>query len=399
VKGKYSNSIIILGSATPSLESYHNALKKKYSLCNLPQRVENKLLPKVTIIDMKVEMALGKRKTGILSSRLSTMIRQKLDAGEQCLLFLNRRGFSPAFICQQCGHTFQCPNCDVSLIHHREKKRLCCHYCDHWIHIPEECPSCAGYFLASLGWGTERLEQEIAHLFPDARTARMDRDTATSQAMSRGILRDVYRGDVDILIGTQMIVKGLHLPLVTLVGVISADQSLNFPDYRAGERTFQLLTQVAGRAGRGDIGGQAFIQTYNPSHYSIVCAQDHDYSTFYEKEIEYRRELGYPPFARIVNFRFEGTSMTRVESCARAFGNAANTILKETKAQAKVTILGPAQAPWKKIKGRYRYQMLVKGNSLKNLRSFTSRVLENVGSEMKRTGVKIIVDVDPQFTL
>jgi primosomal protein N' (replication factor Y) len=399
LKGKFSGCIVVLGSATPSLESFHNALKKKYFTGTLTSRIENRSLPHVKIIDMKVQTGLQRKKTGIISRQLQKAIQQRLSDGQQSLLFLNRRGFSPAFICQQCGYTFRCPNCEVSLIHHRGQKKLCCHYCDFSMPVPEECPKCGSYFLTSLGWGTERLEKEIKKLFPDARIARMDRDTTASRGASRAIIKGLYCGDIDILTGTQMIAKSYHLPNITLVGVICADQSLNFPDYRASERTFQLLTQVAGRAGRGDFHGEVLIQAYNPDHYSITCAQGHDYRKFYEIEMGYRKELGYPPYKRIINIRFEGPSRTRVEACSREIGNLGRQLLESSGSRQAVEILGPARAPWEKIKGRYRYQMLIKGSSIQRLRSFTSKVLEQGMAHVKEGGINLIVDVDPLFLM
>lgn len=399
LKGKIFNAMVILGSATPSLESYYNGLKKKYSTGALSQRVANKQLPHVTIIDMKIEKGLHKKKSGIISRSLQNALEQRLSDGQQSLLFLNRRGFSPAFLCQQCGHAFKCPHCDVSLIHHRGQKKLCCHYCNFSNRIPEECPVCGSYFLTSLGWGTERLEKEIKHLFPDARVARMDRDTTTARGASRAILKDVYQGNVDILIGTQMIVKGYHLPMVTLVGVMCADQSLNFPDYRASERTFQLLTQVAGRAGRGDSKGEVFVQAYNPDHYSITCAQQHDYRKFYQMEMSFRKELGYPPFKRLINFRFEGRSKAHLEVCIKKAGYMARKLQKHPDYKATIEILGPAQAPWEKIQGRYRYQMLIKGNNFHRLRTFTSNLMDILKVPIKTYGARFIVDVDPLFIM
>ncbi len=400
LKGKFSDAVVILGSATPSIESYNNALKKKYMLGVLPKRVEDRSLPDVRIIDMRIENARKKKEGGVLSAVLKDALAKRLDAGEQSLLFLNRRGFSSAYICQECGHAFKCPNCDVSLIHHMNRKKLCCHYCGFSQTVPDECPECKSYFLVPTGWGTERLEKEINRLFPEARTARMDRDTTLKKGASGKIIRDVYEGRVDILLGTQMIVKGYHLPNITLVGVVSADQSLNFPDYHAGERTFQLLTQVAGRAGRGAVKGEVFIQTYNPDHYSLSCAKQHDFKKFYKMEIGFRKELGYPPYKRIINIRFDGTSRQSVESCALKAGKFARQLLSSNGDDYKtVELLGPAGALWEKIKGRYRFQMLVKGSNLKFHRLFVSKILGYCSQYTKGQGVRVAVDVDPLFIM
>ncbi len=399
LKATFSRCIAILGTATPALESYYNVQKKKYFTGVLSKRVDNKAMPRITIIDMKSEGRSRRAQSGIISRQLHKAIAQRLICGEQSLLFLNRRGFATTFLCQECGHTFTCPNCEVSLIHHKGQKKLCCHYCDFTLPVADECPQCSSFLLASLGWGTERLEREIKNLFPQARTARMDRDTTARRGASRAILKDMYYGDTDILIGTQMIVKGYHLPQVTLVGVICADQSLNFPDYRASERTFQLLTQVAGRAGRGETSGEVFIQTYNPDHYSITTAQRHDYTTFFKTEMKFRKELGYPPYKKIINIRFEGTSKKKVEDYARKFGTLCTVLHERSARSKKIEILGPSRAPWEKIKGRYRYHLLLKGDNMQLLRSFASTVLQQASAGMRGFGVRIIVDVDPLFTM
>jgi len=397
LKGKFADAVVVLGSATPSIESYHNALKKKYALGKLPKRVEGRELPEVRIIDMRMENAFKKKGEGILSTALRDALAKRLEAGEQSLLFLNRRGFSSAYICQECGYVFKCPNCDVSLIHHMNRKKLCCHYCDFSFPVPEECSECKSYFLVPTGWGTERLEKEIHRIFPEARTARMDRDTTEKKGSSEKIIREVYEGRVDVLLGTQMIVKGYHLPSITLVGVISADQSLNFPDYHAGERTFQLLTQVAGRAGRGEIKGEVFIQTYNPDHYSLCCAKHHDFEKFYKMEIGFRKEPGYPPYKKIINLRFDGTSQMRVKACAKEAGVSARQLLLSSDDFKTVEILGPASALWEKIKGRYRYQILVKGTNLKHQRLFVSKLMAHCSNNAKTQGVRLTIDVDPLF--
>jgi primosomal protein N' (replication factor Y) len=277
------------------------------------------------------------------------------------------------------------------------RKKLCCHYCDFSFPVPDECPECKSYFLVPTGWGTERLEKEIRRILPEARTARMDRDTTEKKGASGKIIREVYDGSIDVLLGTQMIVKGYHLPNITLVGVVSADQSLNFPDYHAGERTFQLLTQVAGRAGRGEVKGEVFIQTYNPDHYSLSCARQHDFEKFYKMEIGFRKEPGYPPYKKIINIRFDGTSRMRVEACAKEAGVSARQLLLSSDDFKTVEILGPASALWEKIKGRYRYQMLIKGSNLKCQRLFVSKLMAYFSGNAKTQGVRLTVDVDPLF--
>lgn len=400
IRGTMANALVILGSATPSLESYHNAAKKKYNIGVLPERIADRRLPQIKVIDLRITPSNPhNRHPGIISEPLREAIFRRLQNGEQSLLFLNRRGFAPVFLCRQCGYTFRCPNCEVSLIHHQQEKKLRCHYCDFLLPLPERCPDCNSFFLSSLGWGTERLEREVSALFPSARVGRMDRDSTATKGASRKLLKSIAQGELDILVGTQMIAKGHHLPQVTLVGVICADHSLNFPDYRAGERTFQLLTQVAGRAGRGDKPGEVFIQTYNPEHYSIRCAQQHDYRAFFAAEMGQRRELGYPPHTRMINFRLEGANRERLHTYAHALGEAGKKLLTRLRLAETVKILGPAPAPWGKIKGKYRYQMLLKSEKLHSVRLLASRILEQAQESSGRSGINLSVDVDPMFIL
>jgi primosomal protein N' (replication factor Y) len=275
---------------------------------------------------------------------------------------------------------------------------LRCHYCDYRVPAPGHCPECQGVNLHLQGWGTERLEEEVSSLFQGAHIARMDRDTTGRKRAHEKILKRLASGKIDILIGTQMIAKGHDVPRVTLVGVILADLSLNFPDFRSGERTFQILTQVAGRAGRGDLPGKVVIQTFDPGNYTIRAAGRHDFSRYYEREIEIRRELGYPPFSRLINFRLEGTSRERTEGAAKRFGEACQGLLKE-RFSAEVTGLGPAPAPWEKMRGRYRWQFLVKGRKTPALRRFASLVLNHIAPRFMGSGVRVVVDVDPLFLM
>ncbi len=398
LKATYAGCMVILGSATPSLESYHNVLTGKYSAAALPRRVENRTLPRVAVIDMKAEPKKHRKKAGIISRYLLQALEQRLDSGHQSILFLNRRGFSTTFICQSCGYAYRCKNCDVPLIHHKQARLLCCHYCGQAMRMPDACPSCGSFFLASLGWGTERLESEVQHLLPKARIARMDRDTASKRSSIHRMLQQMYHREIDILIGTQMIIKGYHLPEVTLVGAVCADQSLNIPDYRAAERTFQILTQVAGRAGRGAFNGEVIIQSYNPEHYSIQCAKLHDFHQFYEKEIRYRDEVSYPPCGRLINIRLEGAFEQKVVSCSEAIGRSARAMVKENRLQQTVSILGPAQAPWSRLKGKYRYHILLKGNHLDPLRRIVTNLLLT-HKQQKAPGVTVTIDVDPLFIM
>ncbi len=395
VRAKIDNAVVILGSATPSLESYYNSQKGKLTLLELTERVEGKPLPTIEIVDMREEKLSRKSRRKELSGRLREALAGRLHHSQQSLLFLNRRGFAPFVICGECGYVFYCPNCSVSLIHHQKEKNLTCHYCSYTVSTPDRCPQCSGTRIQLLGWGTERLEKEVRELFPGAQVERMDRDTTRRKGDHRKVLKRFIDSKGGVLIGTQMITKGHDIPSVTLVGVVSADLSLNFPDFRASERTFQLLTQVAGRAGRGDILGEVIIQTFNPHHYSIRASQQHAFSRFYEEEITFRKELNYPPFSRLINFKMEGNSKSKTAAFADNVGRLAHSLCDErSRYQKDIEILGPSASPWEKMKGKYRYQMLVKGSPRTTLRNFASQLLSRV-PVTPGGGVKFYVDVDP----
>ena len=396
VRGRMDNAVVILGSATPSVESYFNARTGKLTLLELTRRVEGRPLPSIEIVDMKQERLQHPETARELSRRLKETLAERVRQNQQSLLFLNRRGFAPCIICRECGHVFGCPNCSVSLIHHQRVKKLQCHYCGYAIAAPDTCPGCGGIRLNLMGRGTERLEDEVKALLPQSRVERMDRDTTRGKWGHRSVLNRFSASAAGILIGTQMIAKGHDLPGITLVGVVSADSSLNFPDFRAGERTFQLLTQVAGRAGRGDIAGEVIIQTFNPRHYSIEASRKQAYSLFYEEEVKFRKELNYPPFSRLINFRMEGTSRKKAADFSDRLGALAHSLLrKEGRFRDGIELLGPAAAPWEKIKGKYRFQMVVKGSSLTLLRGFASRLISRAPEMIKGSGVAFSVDVDP----
>ncbi|MDX1778527.1 MAG: primosomal protein N', partial [Thermodesulfobacteriota bacterium] len=358
VRAQIDGAVVVLGSATPSLESYYNTQEGKLTLLTLAERVEGRPLPTIEVVDMKEEHSNNKDKTRDLSSRMKEALKERITHNQQSLLFLNRRGFAPCIICWECGHVFGCPNCSVSLIHHQREKSLQCHYCSYEIPTPDLCPQCGGIRLQLVGWGTERLEEEVKSLLPEAHVERMDRDTTRGKWGHTKVLKRFTAAPKGVLIGTQMIAKGHDIPGVTLVGVISADSSLNFPDFRSSERTFQLLTQVAGRAGRGTIPGEVIIQTFNPHHYSIRASQQQSFSLFYEEEMKFREELKYPPFSRLINFKLEGTSKTKTATCAERLGALAQALWKKgSRYQKEVEILGPSTSPWEKMKGKYRYQM------------------------------------------
>ncbi len=394
VRGKMENAVVVLGSATPSLESYFNALQKKFSLLTLPTRIDGRPLPEIRVTDMRQEKAAGKERL-ILSQALEEALHQNAERGEQTILFLNRRGFSTFTLCRDCGFVYRCPNCSVSLIYHLTQKSYRCHYCDYSLPTQACCPQCSSPGLMLFGAGTQRLEEEIKKKLPQVQMARMDRDTMTRKLSHRRVLNLVRRGEVNLLIGTQMITKGHDLPGVTLVGVLAADLSLNIPDFRASERTFQLLTQVAGRSGRGALPGKVIIQTYNPDHYSIQLAKHHDFGAFYQQETEFRREMNYPPYARLINLRWEGNTEARVLHHARAVACCAQEILTRAKKwQGQVDILGPTLAPLARLRGKSRCQLLFKGKNWALLHEFAGQILEKA-EEISTSGVKMVIDVDP----
>jgi primosomal protein N' (replication factor Y) len=391
VRAKQAETTLLLGSATPSLESFYNTEKGKFRLLNLPERIEGRSLPRVEIVDAKKE-------GGLLSERLRAALQKNVEDKKQSLLFLNRRGFANFILCPECGHNFKCPNCSVTLTYHLRDRSLQCHYCDYRIQAPGDCPKCQGHRLQGMGIGTERLEQEIKSLFPETRVGRMDRDTTSRRRSHQQILKRLESGSIDILVGTQMIVKGHDFPNVTFVGVVSADTSLHFPDFRSSERTFQLLTQVAGRAGRGEVLGEVVIQTFNPDHYSILRAKDHDYLGFYREEIQFRKALEYPPFSRFINFRLVGNSEKRTKDSAEEMGRIGQSLLRKGYGK-RIDILGPSSALFAKMRGKYRWQMLAKGKIPQWLHQFAKELALRMEFQIKGKGVNLDIDVDPVFIL
>ena len=391
VRAKSCDAVLILGSATPSLEAYHNAVEEKFQLLKLDERIEGRSLPSVEIVDMRREEGKGI----ILSEKLRNALRENLAIGRQSLVFLNRRGFASFIQCPDCGFVFKCPNCSVSLTHHFRGKKLICHYCNYAIMAPDLCPDCQGYRIRSFGIGTERVEEEIRKMLPQATVDRMDRDTTRRKRSHQRILKKVRSRETDILVGTQMIAKGHDFPNVTLVGVICADLSLNFPDFRSSERTFQLLTQVAGRAGRGMNPGKVIIQTFNPDHFSIQMARDQDFTKFYGEELRFRKELGYPPFSRLINIRIEGTSQKRSVKAAEEMGEWGRRLLRKRSYGRGIEILGPSPAPLQKIKGKYRYQMLIKGKPVNILHRFVEELVGETKKRWPGRGISLTIDVDP----
>jgi primosomal protein N' (replication factor Y) len=393
VRAKRSAAIAVLGTATPSLESYHGAQHGRLTLLEMPHRATPRPLPRVQIIDLRIYKTDHQR---ILSFPLSQAIGEVLERREQAILFINRRGFSTFVLCKACGHAFRCKNCSVTLTHHRSRQQLICHYCGYAIAMPRKCPKCLSESIELMGLGTEQVEDHLIQQFPQARVARLDRDTSAGRG-SRSILARMSRQEIDLLVGTQMVTKGHDFPHVTLVGVICADLGLHFPDFRSAERTFQLLTQVAGRAGRGDRSGRVLIQTYNPDHPSLRHVRTHDYRGFYNEEVQARRELGYPPWGYLATVRIDGEHAPTVIETARSLAQSARAAIDDLK-NTPMEILGPAEAPIQRLKGRTRWLLLLKGRSREGLRLVINGILTYPPMQ-HRGQLKVSVDVDPLMML
>lgn len=375
---------VVLGSATPSLESFQNARTGKIKLLALKNRVNVQGLPAVDLVDMR-----GK-KNDVFSETLKSLVEHTLKDGNQTLLFLNRRGFSNFIICKDCGYALTCPNCSVTMTMHKREGCLKCHYCGGTLPLPNACPQCKGFNLRHPGMGTEKIEEEIRASFPKARTGRMDSDTTRKKGAAKKIIAAVEGKKLDVLIGTQMVSKGHHFPGITLVGVISGDTSLNVPDFRGAERTFQLITQAAGRAGRGEHPGRVVIQTLNPEHYCFTNSAAHDYEGFFEAEILHRRELGYPPFGRLCCIRMEGRKENEVSRCAAILKGIADKMKKPP----DVAALGPSPSLIQKLKGRYRFLLLVKAGGAGTMHSFVSDLKKELDLK-KPASVSVTIDMDP----
>ena len=387
MRGKFANALVVLGSATPSMESFHNAQQQRYELISLTKRVLDRPLATVTVVNMREEFA-AEGPDVILSRELRTNMQQRLERREQVLVLLNRRGYAAAVICRQCGGTMECPNCSVSLTVHtgRREWRARCHYCNYSRVVPKTCVQCAAPYLEHVGFGTERVESEIQSLFPGARVGRVDRDTIRKRGSLAGLLNRFAKQQLDILVGTQMIAKGHDFPQVTLVGVISADVGLGLADFRAAERTFQLLTQVAGRAGRGEQAGEAIVQTLFPTHYSIRLATSQDYPAFFGKEIDFRQKMRYPPIVAMVNV------VVRGKTYDAAMEGAADLARRTSERSAGgFVILGPAPAPLTKLRGEHRAQFFLKGTSRLSMRTALKEALATMPEIARRASV----DVDP----
>ncbi len=370
VRAQKAGAVVVLGSATPSLESFHNARTGKYRYLSLPNRIANRPLAEARLIDMR-DVFDEQRKPQVFSKELLRAIEETAAKGEQSIVLLNRRGYSSFVLCRSCGETIQCPNCDVMLTYHRSERVLVCHYCNHRVAAPSQCPSCDGKYIYYIGEGTEQIEELLQKRFPALRIARIDRDTVSRRRNFEQTLQEFSEGRIDMLVGTQMLAKGHDYPNVTLVGVVSVDAGLALPDFRSAERTFQLITQVAGRAGRGERAGQVLIQTYHPHHYALRHASEQDYHGFYEEEIRHRQNLGYPPFVSLASLLIRGPELGRVRADAltlRKELDGANT-------ERLSRVLGPAPAPLARLKGEHRYQLLIKSRSRKQLRALADQAI------------------------
>ena len=393
VRGQRASALIVLGSATPSMETYHNAVTGKYERVVLERRVLDRPLAAVTVVDMREEYA-AEGPDVILSRPLREAIGARLERREQSLILLNRRGFATAVFCRQCAGTIDCPNCSVSLVVHGEgnARRARCHYCDYTQRVPAACPLCAGPYLEQKGFGTERVEAALKAVFPAARVARLDRDAIRRKGALHALLERFGAGEIDVLVGTQMIAKGHDFPRVTLVGVVSADVGLGLSDFRASERTFQLLTQVAGRAGRGEQPGEAIVQTIYPDHYSVRLACRQDYPAFFDRELRFRKAMRYPPVVSLIN------AVVRARTFAAAMNDAADVVqrLRDTvRGGSDVRVLGPAPPPLGKLRGEFRAQLLIKGTNRKQIREALQSALAD-RPELQR---RVVVDIDPLSVL
>ncbi len=381
---------VVLGSATPSVTSYYKAEKGEYNLCTLSNRV-NHSFPDIEIVDMRAELA--KRNFSVFSEKLCSAIKNNIENKEQTILFLNRRGYSTFVSCRECGYVMTCKNCNVSYTYHKGINKLSCHYCGATVNVPALCPSCGSKHIKYFGTGTEKIEQEVNKYFPQARVLRMDLDTTQRKNSHQAILDEFRRGKADILIGTQMIAKGLDFENVTLVGIIAADLSLNFGDYRSGETTYQLVSQVAGRAGRAEKKGRVYIQTYSPEHYSIQYAAKNDYMGFYKQEIEYRKNMIYPPFTNIFLIMFAGENEGYIKQCLSDL----LYVMKHYNKNNMFTHLGPSPAVISKINNNYRWQLIVKCENEEKLRNYVIFCLNKLKQNVNLKNISIHLNLNPNY--
>ncbi len=399
MRGQMEKAVVVLGSATPSMESYYNCKKGKFTLLELPERVDDQKMPHVRVVDMR-QAAYKEKGPPIFSPQLKEAIMQRLERKEQTILFLNRRGYSTSLQCPKCGHVCECPNCSISLTYHRPEQKLSCHICGHNERVPNVCPNekCQNPAIRFSGTGTQKVEDILGKLFPHARIKRMDADVMKKKDDYRRVLGEFRHGKIDILIGTQMIAKGLHFPNVTLVGIIYADMALHQPDFRAGERTFQLLTQVAGRAGRGDIEGEVFVQAFTPFHPAIQYARRHDFVGFYEQEMEFREQLKYPPVSRVAMLTMKGRNEDKVKFSAEHLKRELEKLKTATAGAdhrnhfTDLIISGPSPAPLLRAENFYRYQIMLRTRAMSRL---SQSLAQAVATLLLPDEVTLAVDIDP----
>jgi primosomal protein N' (replication factor Y) len=387
MRGKLSNATVVLCSATPSIESYHNAGSGKYKLIELTERVESRPLPEVETVDMRFEFQQG-GEDRLFSRQLVNEVEERLGRGEQAMILLNRRGYSSIVLCRACGETLQCKNCSIAMTFHKSGYRMECHYCGFTRAVPKVCPGCASEYIYFLGAGSEKVEERLHAAFPQARIGRLDRDTVRTRHDFERVLNQFHAGEINLLVGTQMIAKGHDVHGVTLVGVVGADFALGFPDFRSAERTFQLLTQVAGRAGRGDTPGKVILQTYYPDHYAIQFAQTHDYRGFYDKELRYRRWMHYPPFSALANVLVRSEKLEQALKWTGQIGQ----WLESTRNEG-VRVLGPSVAPILRLKRDYRYHFILKAAGRDKLNQ-ALRNMQVFADSQKIPRTNVIMDVD-----
>jgi primosomal protein N' (replication factor Y) (superfamily II helicase) len=392
MRARSANAIVLMGSATPSIESVQNTRLGKYEYLALQNRVGERMLPIVNLTDMKRERKEFKN-FAMLSGVLRSAIRDRLSRKEQVFLFLNRRGTARFVFCPDCGFVLECNQCSVTLTFHGNEERLICHYCNFRTHMPNHCIECNSDIIRFSGFGTQKLEEEVSKLFPEARITRLDRDTTRGRDSFTEMHRNMNEGNIDILIGTQMITKGHDFPNVTLVGVVHADLALNIPDFRSCERAFQLMTQVAGRAGRGEVPGKVIIQTNNPDHYMFQFVQEHDVNAFHEKELKLRSQLNYPPFTRLIAIEVSSDSEGTGGGISEKLGRALD---RHAKGHRGVDILGPSKAALYQIQNKFRWHIILRGNSMQVLQSILANCSEL--NELRMASgkkFKISIDVDP----
>ncbi len=390
------NGILIMGSATPSLESIYEVRKGELKELVLSERVMGRPMPEIRVIDLRQEFK--NKRFSVLSPPLQREVEERLSLNEQVIILLNRRGYATFIICRECGHVLKCPACDVSLTYHQKPGILRCHYCDYQATPPNICPQCRSHYIRYFGHGTQRLEEELKKEFPTARVARMDLDSTIRKGSHEKLYRQLVKGEIDILLGTQMVAKGLDLPKVTLVGIITADSALNLPDFRAAERTYQILTQASGRSGRGEKPGTVVIQTYNPDHYSIKSLVDQEEATFYQKELFFREAADYPPFTHLIRLVFSGPDLTNVMTIAEQVTAQVRKEIIRIEPGNKIEVIGPQSAVIEKIKNRFRWHTLIKTSKLSIFQQLLPKIISEFSGKRKQ-GVRIIIDENPYSVL